>query len=191
LDALLGALLPDEIRRIKHLMETRTFVRDFIPELPIEIRLIILNFLPDLADFRNIRYVSKTWQHVWTQISICNKLMKRHFRAAFENTYLSLPNDERQAYFLAATDHHQALRRGDYHSMRIVRYSEDEDEPSDATAVLHRQYDSGRVAWAIGACITVYSLVTGTRKRYMTPDRENVGIWAMSGKVVVVVSSDS
>src|ERR1700722_17293123 len=96
-----------------------TFNRDFFPELPVEIRIGITAFL-DLPDLITVRSVSKRWYESWTQVSICNKLMKEYFRSAFENTYMQLPDPEKQSTFLAASDRLHAMRNGRYHAMIIL-----------------------------------------------------------------------
>src|SRR5277367_3211858 len=104
-----------------------TFVRDFIPELPAEIRIGITAFL-DLRDLITIRCVSKRWYESWTQVSICNKLMKEYFRSAFENTYMQLPDSEKRFAFMSASDRLHAMRNGQYHSMTILNYDQDKHE---------------------------------------------------------------
>jgi F-box domain len=166
-----------------------TFMRDFIPELPVEIRIGITEYL-DLPDLIAIRCVSRRWHECWIHISICNKLMKQYFRSAFENTYMLLPDDEKPTTFMAASDRLYSMRKGQYHSMAILRYDRAEDEAGEPSPILDRQYNNGRIAWTIDGGIKVSTICTGITKTYLTPDREKAQFWTLSGKFVVARTGD-
>ncbi len=164
-----------------------TFVRDFVPDLPVEIRIGIAAYL-DLSDLITLRSVSKRWYESWTQVSICNKFMKEYFRSAFENTYMHLPDKGKRSTFMAASDRLHAMRNGQYHSMTILSYSKErEGEP---TPVLDRRYCRGRVAWTIEGGVKVSELCTGNTKVYMMPDRDKVQFWALSETILVAGAAD-
>jgi F-box domain len=166
-----------------------TFVRDFIPELPAEIRIGIIAFL-DLRDLITIRCVSKRWYESWTQVSICNKLMKEYFRSAFENTYMQLPDPEKRSAFISASDRLHAMQNGQYHSMTILNYDQDRHEKSTPAPVLDRRYCRGRVGWSIEGGIKVSDLCSGAMSTYMLPDRDKVQFWALSESVLVAGTAD-
>lgn len=166
-----------------------TFVRDFIPELPVEIRIGITVFL-DLSDLITVRSVSRRWYDSWTQVSICNKLMKEYFRSAFENTYMHLPDIEKRYTFMAASDRLNAMQNGEYQSMAILSYDRDKNETGEPTPVLDRRYCNGRVGWSIESGIKISDLCDGAITMYMLPDRDKVQFWALSESVLVAGTSD-
>jgi len=166
-----------------------TFVRDFVPDLPVEIRLGITAFL-DLHDLITVRNVSKRWYDSWTQVSICNKLMKEYFRSAFENTYIQLPDSEKRLRFMAASDRLRAMRDGQYNSMTILSYEQYIKEGDVPVPVVDRRYSSGRVAWAVDGGIKVSNLCSGVVMTYWMPDRDKVQFWALSENLVVAGTPD-
>ncbi len=166
-----------------------TFVRDFVPELPVEIRIGITEFL-DLPDLITVRSVSKRWFESWTQVSICNKLMKEYFRSAFENTYMHLPDLEKQSTFMAASDRLNAMRNGEYQSMTILKYDRDKSEDGEPVPVLDRRYCNGRVGWSIEGGMKISNLCSGAISTYMLPDRDKVQFWALSESVLVAGTAD-
>ena len=166
-----------------------TFVRDFIPDLPVEIRIGIAAFL-NLPDLINVRRVSKRWYDSWTQVSICNKLMKEYFRSAFENTYMHLPDPEKRSTFMAASDRLLAMRNGQYHSMTILSYNPNSGDTDEPVPVLDRRYCNGRVAWSIEGGIKVSNLRTGSTTNYMMPDRDKVQFWILAESFVVAGTAD-
>lgn len=182
-------LLPFEIRLLQQGLKDMTFVRDFIPELPVEIRIGITAFL-DLPDLITVRSVSKRWYESWTQVSICNKLMKEYFRSAFENTYMHLPDPEKQSTFMAASDRLNAMRNGEYQSMTILNYDRDKNEASEPAPILDRRYCNGRVGWSIEGGIKISNLCNGTITTYMLPDRDKVQLWALSESVLIAGAAD-
>lgn len=166
-----------------------TFNRDFIPELPAEIRIGITAFL-DLPDLITIRCVSKRWRESWTLVSICNKLMKEYFRSAFENKYMQLPDPEKRVAFISASERLQAMRNGHYHSMTILNYDQERHEEHAPAPVLDRRYCSGRVGWSIEGGIKVSDLCSGVISTYMLPDRDKVQFWALSECFLVAGTGD-
>jgi hypothetical protein len=166
-----------------------TFVRDFIPELPVEIRIGITTFL-ELPDLITVRSVSKRWYESWTQVSICNKLMKEYFRSAFENTYMHLPDLKKQFAFIAASDRLNAMRNGEYQSMTILNYDRDKSETGEPAPILDRRYCNGRVGWSIDGGIKIADLCNGAVTTYMLPDRDKVQFWALSESILVAGTSD-
>jgi hypothetical protein len=189
LEKLISVLLPYEIRLLQQGLRDMTFNRDFIPELPVEIRIGITAFL-DLPDLIAARSVSKRWYESWTQVSICNKLMKEYFRSAFENTYIHLPDPEKQSTFMAAADRLHAMRNGEYQSMTILNYDRDKNETGEPAPVLDRRYCNGRVGWSIEGGIKISDLCSGALSTYMLPDRDKVQLWAMSESILVAGTAD-
>lgn len=172
---------------MKQLLEDQLFIRDFVPELPVEIRLSITNYL-DVSDLINIRGVSRRWFQSWTQVPICNKLMKENFRSAFENSYSLLPDEQKPSAFIAASDRLHSMQNGDYYSMKILNYQTPRlGEPSP---VFDRLYNNGRVAWSIEERVMVSTICSGTIRTYMSPHRENMKILALSDKVIVATAGD-
>lgn len=166
-----------------------TFNRDFIPELPIEIQIGITAYL-DLPDLITVRSVSKRWYESWTQVSICNKLMKEYFRSAFENTYIHLPDPEKQSTFIAAADRLHAMRNGEYQSMMILNYDRDWNEAGEPAPVLDRRYCNGKVGWSIEGGIKISDLCSGAISTYMLPNRDKVQLWAISESILVAGTAD-
>jgi hypothetical protein len=181
---LIAALLPSEIRLLKARLHKMAFARDFIPELPVEIRIAITDYL-GLPDLLAIRFVSRRWYDSWTHVSICNKLMKQYFRSAFENTYMLLPDEAKPAAFMAASDRLHSMRKGQYHSMAILRYEHSDEEMGAPPPILDRQYNGGRIAWAIEGGIKVSTICTGVTTTYMMPNRERPQFWTLSGECLV------
>lgn len=188
---MLRALLPDEIRRAKDILSATTFVADIIPRFPIEILLLILSHIEDLVDFRNMRMVSKTWQKLWTLEPVCDQVMKRHFRVFFKGAYQQLSHDEKCSASVILTEQLQAMKDGQYHSMKIYKYSDLSGcrDREATTNISNRQYRNGRVAWAVGPNVNVYSLRTGTLKAYMTPARTDITKWTLSDDILVIVEN--
>ena len=185
----MAVLLPSEIRLLQQGLKDITFLRDFIPDLPVEIRIGITSFL-DLPDLINIRKVSKKWYNSWTQVSICNKLMKEYFRSAFENTYMHLPDSEKRSAFMAASDRLLSMRNGQYHSMTILSYNPNCEGAGEPVPILDRRYSNGRVAWLIEGGIKVSNLRTGTAVTYMMPDRDKIQIWVLAESFLVAGTTD-
>jgi hypothetical protein len=187
---LLRALLPDEIRLAKDILSATTFVSDIIPRFPIEILLLILNHIEDLVDFKNMRIVSKTWLKLWTLKPICDKMMKRHFRMFFKGPYQQLSHDEKCSASVVLTEQLRAMKIGQYHAMKIYRYSDlDGSDKDPPPSIRGRQYRNGRVAWAVGSAVNVYSLRTGTIKAYMTPARTDIHRWIMSDDILIIMEN--
>ncbi|OBT42889.1 hypothetical protein VE00_07523 [Pseudogymnoascus sp. WSF 3629] len=190
LNYLLRALLPDEIRLAKDILSATTFVSDIIPRFPIEILLLILNHIEDLVDFKNMRIVSKTWLKLWTLKPICDKMMKRHFRMFFKGPYQQLSHDEKCSASVVLTEQLRAMKIGQYHAMKIYRYSDlDGSDKDPPPSIRGRQYRNGRVAWAVGSAVNVYSLRTGTIKAYMTPARTDIHRWIMSDDILIIMEN--
>lgn len=184
-------MLPDEIRLAKDILSGTTFVSDIISRFPIEILLIILRNIEDLADFKNMRMVSKTWQKMWTLEPVCDNLMKTYFRTFCKGAYQQLSHDEKCAASVVLTEQLQSMKNGQYQSMKIYNYSElgsfNEEIP---IRFLTRQYRNGRVAWAVGSTVKVFSLRTGTVKEYMTPARTDIHRWIMSDDILVIMEEN-
>ncbi|KFY38422.1 hypothetical protein V495_06570 [Pseudogymnoascus sp. VKM F-4514 (FW-929)] len=190
LEGLFRSLLPNEIRLAKDILSATTFVSDIIPRLPIDILLLVVDYIEDLVDFKTMRTVSKTWQRIWTLGPVCDKLMKRHFRPFFKGAYQHLSDDEKTSASITLSEQLRAMGGGQYHSMKIYKYSDlgGFGEPSP----LHfssRQYRNGRVAWSIGSVIHVYSLRTGVAKSYMTPDRADINKWSLYDDMLVIIEN--
>jgi hypothetical protein len=166
-----------------------TFVRDFIPELPVEIRLTITSFL-DVSDLMVVRRVSKRWYRCWTHDSICNKLMKQYFRGTFNRIYMHLSIQERRSMFLNAIDRLHTMRTGRYHSMTILNYNLEDITPDIQRPVMDRGYCNGRVAWGTGCGVKVTNLRDGVTKTYMTPDRDQVFFWTLSENFLIGGTAD-
>lgn len=189
---MLRALLPHEIRLAKDILSATTFVSDIIPRFPIEILLLILNHIEDLVDFKNMRMVSKTWQKLWTLRPVCDKLMKRHFRIFFKAAYQQLSHDEKCSASVILTEQLRAMKNGQYHSMKIYKYSDLGGCDEDAQiSIRSRQYRNGRVAWGVGSNVNVYSLRTGTIKAYMTPARTDIHRWTMSDDILIIMEENA
>ncbi|KAI9742492.1 MAG: hypothetical protein M1818_004026 [Claussenomyces sp. TS43310] len=188
---LVSVLSSSETRMLKQCFAGWTFVDDFIPKLPIEIRLRIADFLT-LSELVTIRYVSRQWQQSWTPVTICNQLMKRFFRSVFEHSYMQLSNEEKVSTFIAASERLQAIQAGAFHSMTIRRYDDSmNDEHITAfSPVLDRRYSSGRVAWTLDGGIKVTDLRSGEVQIFMIPNREMVQNWNLSEKWVVAAAGD-
>lgn len=185
----MAILLPSEIRLLQRGLKDITFHRDFIPDLPVEIRIGITSFL-DLPDLINVRKVSKSWYNSWTQVSICNKLMKEYFRSAFENTYMHLPDSEKRSTFIAASDRLFSMRNGQYHSMTILSYTPNCEGGDEPVPILDRRYCNGRVAWLIEGGIKISNLRTGMAATYMMPDRDKIQIWVLAESFLVAGTAD-
>jgi hypothetical protein len=187
LDDLITHLLPSEIRFLQKRLEN-DFVRDFVPELPVEITILMSQYLTPY-DLLTTHLVSKRWRETWTNVSICNKLMKEYFRSTFETSYSELPRDSRSTTFVTALRQMCAMQSGDYNSMRILRYDRGKD--NGPQPVLDREYCNGRVAWSIKGGIQVRTLCTDVTMLYMTPNRDDVVKWTLSERFVVAVTGSS
>lgn len=172
-------------------LKSITFEKDFIPELPVEIIVLVAPYL-ELSDLLVVRRVSRGWLAMWTSVPVCNKLMKDYFRSNFENEYCRLLSDNKPAVFMAAADRLHAMQSGKYHTMRILRYDhrkQDATEASDdSQPILDRQYCAGKVAWAIKGGIQVTTLKNGTTNIFLTPNRESATSWVLSEEVLVAAT---
>jgi hypothetical protein len=101
-----------------------------------------------------------------------------------------LPDEAKPATFMAASDRLHSMRKGQYHSMAILRYDHVDEEAGEPFPVLDRQYNSGRIAWTVEGGIKVSTICTGITKMYMMPDREKAQFWTLSGKCVVAGTGD-
>lgn len=181
---------PPEIRLLKKLLDNITFERDFIPHLPVELKLEITKYL-DLPDLINIRNVSKTWRETWSQVSICNKLTERFFRSSLTAQYKQLPNVDKVQALVSGLDRLYAMRLGRYKTMSIIPYFQ---RPAmsgvEPSPILDRKYCNGKVAWTSNSGITVSMLRLDVSIRILLPDRSAPQIWRMSEDHIVAVAAD-
>lgn len=184
----MSSLLPYEIRHLQHRLRRERFLCDFVPRLPIDIHLCIVDFL-GLRDVVNASRVSKEWRKTWLQVNICDKLMRQHFRTEYEAHYTRELDEMKQSIFLRTSERHCSFRQGRYQAMTMVPYAEILDSMGVRPA-RNQQYCNGRVAWGIKSGVCVYDLHTGTTHSYMTPQRDKPSYWVLTDALVVAVPSN-
>jgi hypothetical protein len=111
---------------------------------------------------------------------ILTHLLKRRHRIFFE-THGSLVfngDDRILRQFEEFVLQQDAMQRGRYHSMAIYSY--------DDRDILPKTYHNGRVAWSIGATVSVTTLRTGVTKHYLNSDSAEVcNMWLYQDLLVV------
>jgi hypothetical protein len=190
LQILFSELQPAEVRLLKKLVASITFERDFVPHLPVELKLEITKYL-SLSDLINVRNVSNTWRHTWSQISICNQLAERYFRSYLTGQYSRLPNAEKVQALIAGLDRLYSMQLGRYKTMSILPYFQ---SPTlfggPPSPILDRKYCNGKVAWVQNSGISVFELRNGVSMRILLPERSSPQMWRISENCLVAVSAD-
>jgi hypothetical protein len=129
-----------------------------------------------------LRRVSRLWWQFWGSEKIFTRHLKRHHRIFFETHGSSVFNGQFDDRILQQFEEfvlqQDAMQRGRYHSMAIYSY--------DDRDILPKTYHNGRVAWSIGATVSVTTLRTGVTKHYLNSDSAEVyNMWLHQDLLVV------
>ncbi|KAH8897817.1 hypothetical protein GQ53DRAFT_742703 [Thozetella sp. PMI_491] len=84
---LISSLPPQEIRDVRDHLATISLQRDFVPELPVELRAIVASYI-EPEDIYPILNVSKRWRVAWTSDHVLHRLANRAFPGFIEHAQL-------------------------------------------------------------------------------------------------------
>jgi hypothetical protein len=172
-------LNPYEWRDVKERINARSFQKDILGALPLEIAVQITQSL-NLAEMHLLRRVSRRWHDVLGSKAACDATYRQYTGNNFDHL-----DTDFISKFARYSEHRLCIERGDPRNLsRIVLPSITDEE------LLTLDYSDGQFAWTTdyGTAIVVYNLITGGKQRYCTKNRERLKMVRLSQSTVAAIT---
>jgi hypothetical protein len=176
---IIDQLSPYEWRDVKERINARSFQKDIIGALPLEIAVQVTQSLT-LADMHLLRRVSRRWRDVLGSKAACNAMYQQ-----YTGNNLDHLDTDFKSTFARYSEHRLRIERGDPCNLsRIVLPTITDEELSTL------DYSDGQFAWTTdsGTTVVVYNLITGGKQRYCTKNRERLGMVRLSQSTVAAIT---
>ncbi|KAL2796503.1 hypothetical protein BJX66DRAFT_137345 [Aspergillus keveii] len=176
---IIDQLSPYEWRDVKKRIDARSFQKDILGALPLEIAVQVTQSLT-LADMHLLRRVSRRWRDVLGSKAACNAMYQQ-----YTGNNLDHLDTDFKSTFARYSEHRLRIERGDPCNLsRIVLPSITDEELSTL------DYSDGQFAWTTdsGTTVVVYNLITGGKQRYCTKNRERLGMVRLSQSTVAAIT---
>jgi F-box domain len=155
---------------------------------PIELLLCIAQHL-DLREIIILRFVSRTWNKIFSSADFSIGVIKRHFRPVWEVRFRCLTAAQQVAeknalsqWLPEAARDRIRRQQGRYQSMSIYRQSR--------YTILDWQYKNGRIAFRHGpGAIVVRQLCTDQTATYVDDNRVHFVKWHLSDEFLLVAKN--
>ncbi|KAL2866831.1 F-box domain protein [Aspergillus lucknowensis] len=156
---------PHEWRDVKKRINERSFQKDILGELPLEIAVQIARYL-NLGEFHVLRRVSRRWYDILCSKPACSAM----FRQYTGDTLNDLDGSYKSA-FTHYSKHRQRLELGNPFERRQIDLP-----PMNGQDILVLDYSNGRCAWTTDddTTIMVHDLCSSKTQRFCTKNRERL-----------------
>lgn len=177
---IIDQLDPYEWRDVKKRINERSFQKDILGALPLEIAVQIIKCL-SLNDAHLLRRVSRRWYDVLSSKPACSVLLRLYTGGSFT----SLGDD-----FKSTLIHYSRRRRRLEHGNPLAEFRINLPFAT-GQEILSFDYSEGRYAWLTDGdtTIVVYNLCTQKIQRFCTQNRERLGKLRISEYIVAALST--
>ncbi|KAL3460550.1 hypothetical protein BJX64DRAFT_278438 [Aspergillus heterothallicus] len=176
---IINELSPFEWRDVKARINERSFQKDILGAVPLEISVQIAQYI-SLAELHLLRRVSRRWHDILSSKATCGFLYRLYTRMN-----ISCPDNILPSRFTHYSKHRTRLERGDpHHQSRVALPSMTDNEVYTLT------YSAGRYAWMTDddTTIVVHRLTTGMRQRFCTKNRDRLYMIRLSESTVAAIT---
>ncbi|KAL4937393.1 hypothetical protein BDV06DRAFT_202981 [Aspergillus oleicola] len=173
---IIDQLGPHEWRDVKKRLNERTFQKDILGALHLELAVEIVLHL-DLADLYVLRRVSKRWREVLSSRPACNVLYRLYTGCTLDDNY--------ESTLARFSKRRLRLEQGKpLASLRIDFSDLSDNELSGLDCI------NGRYVWVAddGTTLVVYSPETGRKQRFCAENRELVCHYRLSDRMVAMTT---
>ena len=177
---IIDQLDPYEWRDVRKRINERSFQKDILGILPLEIAVQIIKYL-SLNDAHLLRRVSKRWYDVLSSRSACGVLLRLYIGVSFT----SLGDD-----FKSTLIHYSRRRRRLEHGNPLAEFRINLPFTT-GQEILSLDYSDGRYAWLTDGdtTIVVYNLCTQKTQRFCARNRERLEKLRISEYIVAALST--
>lgn len=177
---IIDQLGPYEWRDVKTRINERSFQKDILGALPLEIAVQIIKYL-SLSDAHLLRRVSRRWYHVLSSKSACSILLRLYMGGSF----IRLGDD-----FKSTLVHYSRRRRRLVNGNPLAEFRINLPFAT-GQEILSLDYSDGRYAWLTDGdtTIVVYSLCTQKTQRFCTMNRERLEKLRISEFIVAALGT--
>lgn len=177
---IIDQLDPYEWRDVRKRINERSFQKDILGILPLEIAVQIIKYL-SLNDAHLLRRVSKRWYDVLSSRSACSVLLRLYIGVSFT----SLGDD-----FKSTLIHYSRRRRRLEHGNPLAEFRINLPFTT-GQEILSLDYSDGRYAWLTDGdtTIVVYNLCTQKTQRFCARNRERLEKLRISEYIVAALST--
>ncbi|KAL4932273.1 F-box domain protein [Aspergillus undulatus] len=169
---MIDELGPDEWRDVKERINERSFQKDILGSLPLELAVQIIQYLK-LDELHLLRRVSKRWHKVLSSKSACSILYRLYTGASL--------TDDFQSTLARYSRKRLRLEQGNPSTLLPINLSHLPQWEIDCLYL-----SNGKFVWLTDyeTTITVYDTKTGKKQRFCTEHRERIGDYRLSSNVV-------
>ncbi|KAL3475321.1 hypothetical protein BJX99DRAFT_230061 [Aspergillus californicus] len=175
---ILDQLNPYEWRDVKERINQRSFQKDILGALPLEIVVQIIQLLA-LCDLHILRRVSRRWNDVLSSNIACSVMFRRYTGGSLS------PDGEFKSAFAHYSRQRFRLEQGNPIGKPQVHLPFVSTEP-----ISHLDYSNGKYAWKTdnGTTIMVYDMCSQKAKRFCTMNREPLYHFRLSESILAVIT---
>ncbi|CAG8952074.1 hypothetical protein HYFRA_00000812 [Hymenoscyphus fraxineus] len=189
LNGLLRSLPSNDLRFLKHQLESYTLEKDICGSLPPELLLHVCAYL-DLDEFLKARCVSRLWYKAFSEPKVLRSIARVHslsaLRESFDPKDRELQNEAHPSileWLPRAASQRTKRLHGQYTMVSARPYTK--PQPNHQ-AVAAKQYCGGRVAFNLDErSIAITDLRTNITTTVMDPDRTRLEKWHLSEQFLV------
>ncbi|KAI9373969.1 hypothetical protein BJX61DRAFT_352443 [Aspergillus egyptiacus] len=176
---IIDQLGPHEWRDAKKRINGRSFQKDILGELPLELSVAIVQYLT-LRELHLLRRVSRRWSNVLSSELVCNAVFRQYTGGPLK------VGDEYKSTFARYSKHRYLLEQGTPLTRAQLSLPL---EPGPAISNL--DYSNGRYAWTIDHDTTIitYDLRSQRTQRFCTPNRERFEKIRLSESVLAAITT--
>ncbi|KAL3436323.1 hypothetical protein BDV09DRAFT_165391 [Aspergillus tetrazonus] len=168
---IIDQLNPHEWRDVQKRVNQRTFQKDILGSLPIEIAVQIIQYL-DVNDVHLLQRVSRRWHEVLSSEPVCSVMFRQYTGGSLGSDFKST--------FARYSRQRSRLEQGRpvAHVQLDIPFSQDLD------------YCDGRYAWSAdgGTTIVVFELCSRKTQRFCTENRERFERFRLSEDLVAAIT---
>ncbi|KAL4812611.1 hypothetical protein BDW67DRAFT_169828 [Aspergillus spinulosporus] len=168
---IMDQLDPHEWRDVQKRINQRTFQKDILGSLPLEVAVQIIQYL-DVNDVHLLQRVSRRWHEVLSSEPVCSVLFRQYTGGSLDNEFKST--------FARYSRQRSRLEQGRpvAHVQLDIPFNQDLD------------YCDGRYAWSAdgGTTIVVFDLCSRKTQRFCTENRERFERFRLSEDLVAAIT---
>ncbi|KAL4746244.1 hypothetical protein BDW72DRAFT_210594 [Aspergillus terricola var. indicus] len=168
---IIDQLDPHEWREVQKRINQRTFQKDILGSLPLEVAVQIIQYF-DVNDVHLLQRVSRRWLEVLSSKPVCSVLFRQYTGGSLDNDFKST--------FARYSRQRSRLEQGlpVAHVQLDIPFSQDLD------------YCDGRYAWSAdgGTTIVVFELCSRKTQRFCTENRERLERFRLSENLVAAIT---
>ncbi|KAL4877277.1 hypothetical protein BJY04DRAFT_129977 [Aspergillus karnatakaensis] len=174
---IIDQLTPYEWRDVKDRIEKRTFQRDILGELPLELALHIIRYL-SIADVHRLRRVSRRWFNLLSSKAACNTMFQMYTGGLLDDT-----NGDFKSAFAGYSKQRHRLEQGHPSRKSYIGIS--------FLSGLNPDFSAGRYVFPTDGNTTleVFDLASWQFARFCTENRERFEQFRISESITAAITS--